>query len=147
MEEEQVNSKQEIGALGEEYAAEFLKKLGCEIIERNYRSNMGEIDLIVKDHDELVFVEVKTRGQLLYGTPGEAVNKQKKNHIYHVAEYYLMKNHLEHVFCRIDVVEVYLSSKSYSINHLKNCVLDRPIRKRRSEGEEEEAYEWIDTDH
>ena len=129
---------QELGDKGEEIAAKYVEMMGFEIIERNFRCKLGEIDLIIKDKDELVFVEVKTRGQKMYGTPGEAVNKQKKNHIYHVAEYYLMMNHLEHVFCRIDVIEIYKTEKSYFVNYLKNCVLDRPIKKYIKDEENEE---------
>ncbi len=125
-----------LGEEGEEIASQYLKMLGYEIIKRNFRCRMGEIDIIAIDKDELVFIEVKTRGQQEYGTPGEAVNKQKKNHIYHVAQYYLMINHMEEVFCRIDVVEIYKKTNSFQVNHLKNCVQDKPVNwKMRDENE------------
>ena len=116
----------ETGKEGEDIACEYLLKHKIELIERNFRCKMGEIDIIAKEGKELVFIEVKTRGQKHYGTPAEAVNRRKKRHIYHVAEYYLMLHHIENVYCRIDVIEVYLHGKEVKINHIRNCISDRP---------------------
>lgn len=120
--------RHELGRNGENVACEFLIQSGYEILERNYRSKIGEIDIIAKEKDEIIFVEVKTRGQELYGTPGESVTKCKKTHIYHVAEYYLMEKNIENKFCRIDVIEIYKKNNKYLINHIKNSVLERPKR-------------------
>lgn len=92
-------------------------------------ANFGEIDIIAKDKDELVFIEVKTRSQNEYGTPADAVDKRKKKHIYHAAEYYLLIRRLEKVFCRIDVIEVYVSEKNIKVNHIKNSIMEKPYRK------------------
>ena len=131
---------QEMGHEGEMLARKFLEKEGYEFLTCNFRCHLGEIDLIMKDNEELVFVEVKTRGQSYFGTPGDAVTKRKKYHIYHVAEYFLMKYHLENVFCRLDVVEILKNKNSYVVHHIKNSVLDRP--KFRERGEEKEDEEW-----
>ncbi len=140
-----MSESKELGNEGEMIASQYLKQLGMEIVERNFQCKMGEIDIIAKDQDELVFVEVKTRSPSSYGRPAEAVNQKKKNHIYHVAEYFLMINHIEDVFCRIDVVEIYYYQKTYSINYIKNAILDRPKFKRTIE-EGEENEEWVSCD-
>ena len=130
-----MSKRHELGKKGEIVACEFLLKNYYEIIERNFKSKLGEIDIIAREGDEIVFVEVKTRGQDKYGMPAEAVDKRKKNHIYHVAEYYLMINELEDAFCRIDVIEVFFFNNKFKINHLRNCVDDKPKKKH---------YEYID---
>ena len=79
----------------------------------------GEIDIIAKDNDEYVFVEVKTRSNRCYGRPSEAVNDFKKKHILKSTKYYLYLHKLEDKFIRFDVIEVYLYNHKYKINHLK----------------------------
>ena len=120
--------RHETGSVGEEVACDYVKKLGYEIIEKNYRNKMGEIDIIAKDKNEIVFIEVKTRCQKKYGSPSEAVDRRKKRHIYHVAEFYLIINKLENAFCRIDVIEVYFKDEKIFVNHIKNSVQDRPFK-------------------
>jgi len=97
--------RQVIGAWGEDQAAEYLVKNGLKILQRNYRSREGEIDLIASDGDTLVFVEVKTRTNDAYGFPEEAVTEEKMEHIYNVAEEYLA-DHLEIEAWRIDVIAI-----------------------------------------
>ena len=67
--------RHELGSDGEAEACEFLKKIGYKIVEKNYRCKIGEIDIVANEGDELVFVEVKTRSQKLFGDPSEAVNE------------------------------------------------------------------------
>lgn len=114
------------GNYGEDIACEFLEKQGYEIIERNFKCKIGEIDIIAKDREEIIFVEVKTRNILQYGKPAEAVDKPKKKHIYRTAEYYMLIHNILDVFVRIDVIEVYLNKKTYKINHIKKAIIDRP---------------------
>lgn len=116
--------KRKFGILGEDIATCYLKDLNYEIIERNFRCRSGEIDIIAKDEDELVFVEVKTRSNLICGNPAEAVNSLKMKHIYRVAEYFIYKNNMINNFVRFDVIEVYLKNKLYNIKHLKNVELN-----------------------
>ena len=114
--------KQKIGKIGEDIATKYLESKGYIIIERNFIAKQGEIDIIAKDKDELVFVEVKTRTNNLYGKPADAVNELKQKHLISTVKYYLYSNHLENEFVRLDVIEVYLSNKTYSVNHIKQIL-------------------------
>ncbi len=97
--------KQILGAWGESQAAEFLTKNGLQIIAKNFRTSQGEIDLIAKEGDVLVFVEVKTRSNLKFGFPEEAVTDKKVEHLLAAAETYLLEN-LDVQKWRMDVVAV-----------------------------------------
>lgn len=108
------------GRIGEELAINYLQRKGYKIIEKNFQCRQGEIDIIAKDKDEIVIIEVKTRKCLEYGKPAEAVNETKKKHIYKATEYYLYIKKLEKAYIRIDVIEVYIKENKYYINHIKN---------------------------
>lgn len=109
----------EKGKLGEEIALKYIISKGGRIIERNYRTKMGEVDLIAKFNGELVFVEVKSRSNINYGYPSEAVNYNKKRKITSVAKYYILDNSLENLSIRFDVIEIYFNEKK--INHIVNA--------------------------
>lgn len=111
--------KHKIGIYGEDKAVEYIKRIGYKIIQRNFRCKVGEIDIITKDKDELVFIEVKTRTSIKYGKPIEAVDAIKKKHMYKSIQYYLINEKIEHDFIRIDAIEVYLRNGICVINHLK----------------------------
>ena len=96
----------ELGPWGETLAAEYLKKKRYQIIERNYRSRFGEIDLIAKDGAYYVFCEVKYRADERKGSPLEAVDARKQQKIFRTAMYYLTEQQLEDVPCRFDVVGI-----------------------------------------
>ena len=117
--------RQAIGKLGEHKAGNYLKRRGYQILETNYRTKAGEIDLIAKEKDCLVFVEVKTRTNAEYGTPAEAVSFYKQQHMINSARYYLARQGGE-CECRFDVIEVIVPSKGWfpiaRINHLKNVL-------------------------
>lgn len=100
-------NKRVTGAHYEQEVAEYLKTQGYEILEMNYRCRIGEIDIIAKDGEYLVFVEVKYRKKSDCGTPQDAVNWKKQRKISKTAVYYLMKEcgSLE-VDCRFDVAAV-----------------------------------------
>ena len=116
------------GNLGEDIACYYLRKNEYKILERNFTSYRGEIDIIARDKDEIVFVEVKTRAQVYCGYPSESVNFTKIKQLYKVAEYYIFANKINDERLRFDVIEVYLyGSKSYKINHIKNAILDSPF--------------------
>ena len=112
-------SNQTKGKTGEKTAEKFLKKKGCQILHRNYKTNLGEIDLIVVDKDALVFVEVKSRSGLGFGTPAEAVTYFKRSKINQVAAQYLTRHMLHGVPVRFDVVEVYLLDGR--VEHIENA--------------------------
>ena len=95
------------GRKGEEIAAEYLINLGYKILERNFHSQQGEIDLIAQDKSTLVFVEVKNYSFRSYGSAVGAVRKGKRESIVHAARTYLFKNNLKDVNCRFDVVTIF----------------------------------------
>lgn len=82
-------NKREIGKFGEDRAEFFLTNAGINILERNYRNRFGEVDIIAKDKDILLFIEVKYRKNISYGYPLESVNIHKQNKIKKIALYYL----------------------------------------------------------
>ena len=117
--------RQFIGQKGENKAKNYLKRRGYQILETNYRTKAGEIDLIAKEKECLVFVEVKTRTTEEYGAPAEAVSFYKQQHMLKSARYYLAC-HGGECECRFDVIEVHISTrglfKAAKINHLKNVL-------------------------
>ncbi len=111
----------DIGMIGEEIIYKYLINNNYKVLERNFHCKSGEIDIIAKDNDEYVFIEVKTRVSKRYGTPAEAVNINKQKHIINATKYFVYKNSLENSNIRFDVIEVYLNKKDKSINHIKNA--------------------------
>jgi len=99
------NLKQ-VGASGEDLAAAHLKKQGYKILERNYRTPLGEIDLIARHRGVLVFIEVKTRRSSKFGSPQEAVHPAKQERYRNLASYYLQQQGLGEVSARFDVVGI-----------------------------------------
>ena len=114
--------KQQIGKLGEDLATKYLKEKNYKIVGKNFHCIQGEIDIIAEQDNELIFVEVKTRTNLHYGRPAEAVTKTKQKHIAKATEYYLYKNKLENNKVRIDVIEIYIHNGKYKINHVKQAM-------------------------
>ena len=111
-------NKRSLGTAWEEQAAEFLKREGCDILERNFRGKRGEIDLVVRDGRYLVFVEVKYRKNADCGLPEEAVDYRKQRIISRVAQEYLLKKRLsESTPCRFDVVAIC----GDRVRHIKNA--------------------------
>ena len=101
----------EIGALGEKIAAEYLTGLGYVIRERNFRSREGEIDIIAEKDDFLVFVEVRTRRSLSFGTPEESVTAKKKERLIALTQAYMEDREDLPSSWRIDVVALELGPK------------------------------------
>ena len=121
--------RHEIGKIGEDIATRYLEQIGYEIIQRNFECKIGEIDIIAKDKEKIVFVEVKTRASTLYGQPKDAVDVTKKKHIYRTAEFYIYIRHLENYSVRIDVIEVYKKEGKFKVHHIKNAITERPRSK------------------
>ena len=101
----------EIGALGEKIAAEYLTRLGYVIRERNFRSREGEIDIIAEKDDFLVFIEVRTRRSLSFGTPEESVTAQKKERLIALTQVYMEDREDLPSSWRIDVMALELGPK------------------------------------
>jgi len=108
-------TKQEFGIEGEDLAAEYLKKNGYKIFERNYRTKFGEIDIIAEKNHSLYFIEVKTRSNLNHGAPYEAVNKRKIYHIKKAAQYYLLKNKFEAYKLKVAVFSILIENGKVDI--------------------------------
>lgn len=109
-----------LGKKGEEKAVDFLQKLGYEIVATNWLEHKFEIDIIAKDKNELVFVEVKTRATDYFGLPEEAVTQAKQNHLIDGANYYIEKNEID-LEARFDVVSVILNANTIKITHFKSA--------------------------
>lgn len=116
------NFKTNEGKRGEEIAADFLKKQGCEILVKNFRAKSGEVDIIALDKYTLVFVEVKTRKSFEYGLPIEAITKRKIKSIINVAQYFKLTHPKLPESLRIDAVSVKLNqnNEAEEIEHFKN---------------------------
>lgn len=98
--------QKKLGAKGEEIATRYLKKKGYRIIERNYRVRLGEIDIIAEHGGELVFIEVKTRSDILFGSPFESITAQKQQQLSKVALDYINKTQCHDHPARFDVVGI-----------------------------------------
>ncbi|NCP45647.1 MAG: YraN family protein [Flavobacteriales bacterium CG18_big_fil_WC_8_21_14_2_50_32_9] len=107
-----------LGKKGEEKAVEFLKKLGYEIVATNWLEQKFEIDIIAKDGNEFVFVEVKTRSTDFFGTPEEAVTPAKQNHLIEGADFYIQQHEID-LEARFDVIAIVLNKQNITINHFK----------------------------
>lgn len=115
-----MHTTNEIGTFGENAAAEYLEEKGYEILERNFKTPAGEIDIIaLSPEDVYVFVEVKTRSSSKFGLACEAVDRRRQLRIMRTAQIYLIKGDM-----RFDVIEVYYNGKDFKIteiNHIENA--------------------------
>ena len=117
-----MNTK-EIGNFGEDKACEYLEKQGITVLKRNFHARCGEIDIIAKDGETIVFAEVKTRLSKEYGTPSEFVDFRKQEKIIQTALYFLGNDDTD---MRFDVIEVMYKiaegvMQITEINHIKSA--------------------------
>jgi putative endonuclease len=116
--------RRELGRRGEEEAVRYLADRGYRILDRGFRTLRGEIDIIARQGETLVFVEVRTRGRTEFGFPGESVSLSKQNQIRKIARGYLLKKHLpeEQTACRFDVLSiVWIRGQGYALTHIENA--------------------------
>ena len=105
-------TRRQLGDAGEDLAASALKRQGYKILERNYLTPLGEVDLIARQGKALVFIEVKTRRGERFGAPQEAVSTAKQNRLRRLADYYLKQKRLgADVQVRFDVVGITISAE------------------------------------
>ncbi len=104
-------TRKETGILGEKIARDLLKKRGYCIVETNYRCRLGEIDIVARQKDCLVFIEVRTKSNRSFGTPEESITRVKKDHMRRTAEYYYQSHDNLPEFWRIDLVAVELDGR------------------------------------
>jgi len=116
------NYRQKLGIMGEKMAAEYLKKKGYQIIDKNFRTREGEIDLIAEKNKELIFIEVKTRTSLTYGFPEEAVDSKKQQKIFTVINRYLENRGLNPTKWHLEIITLFFDRKKHRLSwrHLKN---------------------------
>ncbi|MBN2465956.1 YraN family protein [candidate division WOR-3 bacterium] len=107
-----------LGRKGEGLAAAYLRDLGWEIVERNYRTRLGEIDLVCRDHGTTVFVEVKTRTSSEIARPDQSVTQRKQAKLRRLIEDYLVKHNLESSDVRFDVLGVTLCGRQPEYEHI-----------------------------
>ena len=118
-----MNDKQ-LGRCGEKAAAQYIcTDKHYKLLSQNYRSRLGEIDLIAQDGSVIVFLEVKTRKSCQYGQPAEAVEKHKQHKIIQTAKSYLSRYGLWNSPCRFDVIEVMPSATGFRIHHIRHAFL------------------------
>ena len=115
-------ARQALGAWGEDQAVNYLRQQGMKILECNFRTPVGEIDIIAKDKNFLAFVEVKTRRGTAFGTPQEAVGQRKQRQIARTAQWYLQSHQNIKLQPRFDVVAILCQSDGTTlITHLPDA--------------------------
>lgn len=116
--------KKQKGDYGENIAAGYLRARGYDIIQENYRAKnpeiRGEIDIIARLGELIVFVEVKFRRQLKYGRPAESITPAKIAHLQAAAQDYLYAHDLAESNCRFDVLEIF-GREIFEVNHIENA--------------------------
>lgn len=113
-------SNKEKGQFGEELAVKYLENCGYKILERNFHySRYSEIDIIAKEKDALVFVEVKMRTTTDFGHPYEAISRKKMENIFQAAQFFMQSTKEKYKTYRIDVISV-IGLNNSKIEHLKN---------------------------
>lgn len=112
-----------IGNYGENISLKFLKEKNYEILHENFRTRNGEIDLICKYKEIIIFIEIKSRYSYTLGNPCEAVTYFKQKKIISISNYYIHKYNLYNYNCRFDVIEIFFNNKNnkYIINHIEDA--------------------------
>jgi putative endonuclease len=115
-------ARQAVGAYGERLATRRLVEAGLVVLDRNWRSATGEVDIVARDGDVLVLCEVKTRRGVTFGTPAEAVGRRKVERLRRLAAEWLAETGVRPREVRFDVLEVYsLPGRTPQIRHIKGA--------------------------
>lgn len=114
-------SKIRTGKQGEDIAIRHLQKLGYQILERNYRCPLGEIDIVAREGKAIIFVEVKSRKTEAFGEPEQAVGKAKQKKMSLLSLYYLEQNRCSSRDARFDVVAVKMLPSGTEIKLIRNA--------------------------
>ncbi len=109
------------GDLGEDAAARHLESRGFRVLDRNWRYRQWELDLVCRDRDTIVFVEVKTRRAGSMGSPGDALTAKKRARLVKAAGQYLTTNNLWDAPCRFDLAAVTDNGTSMDVDHVENA--------------------------
>jgi len=115
--------KQKLGKRAEALAEEYLKRKGFQILKRNYRYGHKEIDLIGKDGNTIVFIEVKAGRSKGFGAPQERVNLKKQKNLIEVANHFIQKENITDCDFRFDVLAISYQKDDKIIDHIKNAFM------------------------
>jgi putative endonuclease len=110
-----------VGKHGEDLAKRYLVDHGYKVVESNYYTRYGEVDIIGQKDDVYSFIEVKTRTNEAYGSPGESVDIKKQKKIILTATKYLSDHDLHDREVRFDVIEVLIQNNRFKVNHIVNA--------------------------
>ena len=113
--------RKESGRFGEQMAMDFLQRKGMTLLEQNYTCRLGEIDLVFRDGETLVFVEVKLRFNSFFGPAALAVTSRKQRKIATVAKYYMMERKLIRPLVRFDVIGVEKENEKWTCKYYRNA--------------------------
>ena len=119
-------SRKQVGDRGEAIAAAFLEGKGYEIVARNFRWRLGELDIVARQGDLLVFVEVKSQYRGGFGPPETWVTPKKQRRVSLAARRFLQVNEIEDVDCRFDVIAVTFGGKEPQVRHIENAFWTDP---------------------
>jgi len=108
------------GKHGEEVAVQFFIKNGYRILTTNFYSRFGEIDIIARKNNSISFIEVKTRTTNLFGTPAEAITKQKLSKMVKTAQFYLTMSKQQNSAYQFDAIEVFIKNGDETVNLIEN---------------------------
>jgi len=115
-----IDTRKKLGNRGEKIAGNFLRKQGYQIIEKNYHSRLGEIDIVAREDESIVFVEVKTRRSTDFGLPEEALSYDKRRRLSKLALGYLAHRRIKDTNCRFDVVSILMDNKKVrKVKHIE----------------------------
>ena len=120
---QKLTQKAKVGTFGEDVAASFLSKKGYKILQRNFKARYGELDIIAIHNKTLVFIEVKTRTSLRFGTPEEAITPRKLHELVQTAQYYVILHPELPTLMRIDVIGIMMdeiTEEVQRITHTEN---------------------------
>lgn len=119
-----MNRKMIVGNQGEHLAEQYLLKKGYKILTKNYRMRGGEIDIIARINNDIVFLEVKSRTGIEFGDPIAQIGLQQQKTIIQTANHYLIKHNIINKNWRIDVITVLFYNNQITINHIINAIND-----------------------
>lgn len=109
----------QIGFIGEQYAAKYLQQKGYRILDRNFTSRWGELDIVAKHQSKIIFIEVKTRTDTRRGMPYEGITKSKLHHVLRTVNYYILSKNLQNYKHQLDVIGILLTSNN-TVQELKH---------------------------
>ncbi|MBQ8391460.1 MAG: YraN family protein [Clostridia bacterium] len=112
-----------IGNLGEEAAVKAIKKQGYKVIERNYRTKMGEIDIIARDGEYTCFIEVRLRKNNDFGSPADTIDINKQRKIIRTAQYYAVTKKIYDTPMRFDAVLINADAKGGKLTNIKTEII------------------------